>query len=223
MTRGRVSLLLAGAGVIVAWSVLRLDLPWMDPEALAVRVRAAGPLGPAVMVAILVLQCIVAPIPSEPVMLAVGFIFGPWAGLALAWLGVVLGAAACFGLARAFGRPVAERFVRVAHLDALDDFVEKRGVESMFALVLAIRLFAFTSFDVVSYGCGLTRFPLRWFLLATALGVVPKALAFTYAGATAAERPGWLDALIVAGMIGALFLVPWFARRRNPTPASSGE
>jgi uncharacterized membrane protein YdjX (TVP38/TMEM64 family) len=195
----------------------------MDTEALAGRVRAVGPLGVAVIIAILVLQCVVAPIPSEPVMLAAGLVYGRGTGFALAWLGVVGGAAACFGLARVFGRPVAERFVRVAHLDALDAFVEKRGVESTFALVLALRLFAFTSFDVVSYGCGLTRFPFRWFLLATALGVVPKALAFTYAGATVAERPGWLDALIVAGMFGALFLAPWLVRHHRRATKTADE
>jgi uncharacterized membrane protein YdjX (TVP38/TMEM64 family) len=73
-------------------------------------------------------------------------------------------------------------------------------------------LFAFTAFDVVSYACGLIRFPFRWFLLATAVGGVPKVFAFTYFGANVSERPGWLDWLITAGTFGVLLLVPWFLR-----------
>jgi hypothetical protein len=37
--------------------------------------------------------------------------------------------------------------------------------------------------------------------------------AFSYVGATATGRPGWLDALILAGTFGFLVAVPWLARR----------
>jgi hypothetical protein len=74
--------------------------------------------------------------------------------------------------------------------------VGDRNLGGAFAIVLALRLFAFTSFDVLSYACGLVRFPFRWFLLATALGAVPKVFAFTYAGASIGARArlvGMLD------------------------------
>jgi uncharacterized membrane protein YdjX (TVP38/TMEM64 family) len=78
--------------------------------------------------------------------------------------------------------------------------------------VLALRLFTFTSFDVLSYGCGLLAFPFRWFLLATVLGAVPKVGAFTYAGAGIGERPGWLDGVILAGSLSGLLALPWLVR-----------
>jgi len=81
-----------------------------------------------------------------------------------------------------------------------------------FAIVLALRLFAFTSFDVLSYACGLVRFPFRWFLLATALGAVPKVFAFTYAGASIGARPRWLDGLMLVGTLGVLLVLPWLIR-----------
>jgi uncharacterized membrane protein YdjX (TVP38/TMEM64 family) len=190
------------------------SLPTLDPEAIAARVRGAGKFGPLLLFALFVVQCVVAPLPSEPIMMAAGFVYGPGAGLALAWLGVVAGALACFILARALGRPFAERFITRERLDAIDTYVTARGLAATFGTVLALRLFAFPSFDVVSYACGLARFPLRWFLLATALGAVPKAFAFTYAGANLADRPGWIDGLLLAGTFGLVLLgIPWLARR----------
>jgi hypothetical protein len=67
----------------------------------------------------------------------------------------------------------------------------------------------------------LVGLPFGWFALATALGVIPKAFAFTYAGATLATRPAWLDALILAGIFGMLLIVPLVIRhvRRSGVPA----
>ena len=212
MTRRRAFLALAGLGVIVGVLVLRSDLPTLEPEEVATRIRAAGPLGPVALLAWFVLQCVVVPLPSEPAMMAAGFIYGFGFAFGITWLGVVLGAAACFGLARSLGRPFVERFVRAERLEALDARVGGRGLVATFAIVLALRLFAFTSFDVLSYGCGLLRFPFRWFLLATVLGAVPKVVAFTYAGAGMGARPGWLDGVMLVGMVSGLLVLPWLVR-----------
>ncbi len=214
MTRRRVFLALAGLGVIATLLVVQWqwDLPTLEPEAVAERVRAAGPLGHLALHAWFVLQCVVAPLPSEPAMMAAGFVYGFGVAFGITWLGVVLGAAACFGLARRFGRPFVERFVRAERLEALDARVAGQGLAATFAVVLALRLFTFTSFDVLSYGCGLLRFPFRWFLLATVLGAVPKVVAFTYAGAGIGERPGWLDGVILAGSLSGLLALPWLVR-----------
>ena len=212
MTRRRAFLALAGLGVIVGVLVLRSDLPTLEPGEIADQIRAAGPLGPAALLAWFVLQCVVVPLPSEPAMMAAGFVYGFGSAFGITWLGVVLGAAACFGLARRLGRPFVERFVRAERLEALDARVGGRGLVATFAIVLALRFFAFTSFDVLSYGCGLLRFPFRWFLLATVLGAVPKVVAFTYAGAGVGARPGWLDGVMLVGMVPGLLVLPWLVR-----------
>ena len=208
------------AGTVVAGLAWWSGLVSVDAQVLADRLRAAGPIGPIALFGLFVLQCIVAPIPSEPLMMAAGYVYGPGAGFAIAWSGVVVGALACFALARSFGRPMALRFVKSHHLEALDSYVAERGVGSTFAVLLAIRVLAFASFDVVSYGCGLTRFPIGWFLLATVVGVVPKVFAFTYAGASVAARPAWLDAAILIGSLGFLVLVPWLVRRMQRARAA---
>jgi uncharacterized membrane protein YdjX (TVP38/TMEM64 family) len=215
MPRRRIVLIVVG--VVVAALLVARHLPPLDADTVAARVRAAGALGPLVLFGVFVLQCVIAPIPSEPIMMAAGFVYGPAGGFTLAWLGVVAGASACFGLARLFGRPFAERFVRSDRLAALDAYASQRGVGTVFATVLGLRVLVFSSFDVLSYGCGLLSFPFRWFLLATLIGAVPKAFAFSYAGATAAARPGWLDALILVGTFAVLVVAPWIARRWSRT------
>lgn len=205
-------LLAIAATAAAAWTIMRVDLTRVDPEEIAVWVRSAGALGPLALVALLVLQCVVAPLPSEPLMMAAGFVYGAPIGFAIAWLGVVGGAVLCFALARAFGHAFAARFVSRDRLAMLDTFAAGEARAATFFAVLGLRLFAFTVFDVVSYACGLIQFPLRWFLLATALGCVPKVFVFTYFGANVAERPGWVDWIITIGTFGVLLVVPWLVR-----------
>ncbi len=202
--------LLVAAGALVAWPV---DF---DAAAIAERVRAAGMLGAVGLLALLVIQCVVAPIPSEPIM-AAGYVYGPRLAFALAWVGVVVGAGLCFWLARAYGRPLAERVVSAERLDAAEARLQRGEPWTTFAALVAIRAVAFHSFDIVSYACGLVRLPFAAFLAATALGSLPKVFAFTYAGATLAARPAWLDALILAGTFGVLgvALVAALRRRRR--------
>lgn len=201
---------LAAAGLgAAAWALWQVDPAQLDAQAIAARIRAVGPLGPLVLFALLVLQCVVAPLPSEPLMMAAGFVYGAPAGFAIAWLGVVAGAVLCFALARWFGETFAARFVGRDKLAVLDSLAAPEARATAFFAVLGLRLLAFTAFDVVSYAAGLIRLPLRWFLLATAVGCVPKVFVFTYFGANVAERPGWVDWMIVGGTFGVLLFTPW--------------
>ena len=203
--------------VALVWLFVEYDLYNINAEALAQRIREAGPVAPLLLFGLFVLQCVVSPIPSEPIMMAAGFVYGPKWGLALGWFGVVCGAAACFVIARVFGRPVADRLTSTKRIEVLEAYLRNRGRLAAVGTLLFIRIFAFSSFDVVSYGCGLLRFPFGWFVFATAVGVVPKVFAFTYLGANVGPRPAWLDVTIIVGMLGVLAIVPFLLRRwRQP-------
>lgn len=212
---------LVAALLVVGVLAARADWSAVDPQAIADRVRAAGAVGPLALFVLLVVQCVASPLPSEPFMVAAGYLYGPWAGFALSWVSVVAGGTLCFLLARSFGRPLAERFAPRDKLETFDAVVAGRGMTATFVAVLGIRLLAHGSFDVVSYACGLIPFSLPLFLVASGVGVVPKVLAFTYLGANAGTRPGWLDATILAGSFGMLLLVPLWMRARRRTAAAA--
>lgn len=208
---------LAAAG-LAAFGAVHFDLATLEPEALAERVRAAGPWAPGLLVGFLIVQSIVVPLPSQVILVAAGFVYGPWAGFAIGWAGILAGAAACFGLARALGRPFVERFASRERLAEVDAYVAERGLRAAFLTVLSLRLFAHVTFDVTSYACGLLRFPFGWFALATGLGEIPKVFLFTYLGVGLGGAPPWLVASIVAGILGAGVAVLWL-RRRARAPA----
>jgi uncharacterized membrane protein YdjX (TVP38/TMEM64 family) len=193
-------------GLLIASVIAPMDVRHLGADSLADRVRGFGVLAPLAVIALLVAQAVVAPIPSPPILAAAGYVFGPWVGFGIGWLGLLLGASACFGLARVFGRPFARRFVRPERLAAVDAYVSTRTGSTLLALV-SLRVFMPPLFDAVSYGCGLVRVPFGWFLLATALGEVPKVGSFTYIGAAAGGVSSWLTAWVLLGpAIGMVIL-----------------
>ncbi len=205
-----------GGAAVFAWPSS------FDAEGIAEGVRAAGLLGSIGLFALLVVQCVVAPVPSEPIMMAAGYVYGPRVALGIVWTGVVVGGTLCFLLGRAYGRPLAERLFSGERLDAIEARLGNLGPWTAFAALVAIRALAFQSFDLVSYACGIVRLSAPAFLAATALGALPKAFAFTYAGSALTARPAWLDGLILAGTFGvlAVALVGAVLRRRAGAPTS---
>jgi uncharacterized membrane protein YdjX (TVP38/TMEM64 family) len=149
-----------------------------DAGALREAVLAAGAWAPVVSIALMVLQAVVAPLPSSPVTYANGLVFGVWWGSLISWSGALLAAAICFGLGRRLGRPVVERIVSRPALAAADAFLARFGTRA----VLLGRLLPVVSFDVVSYAAGATRIPLPGFLVATAIGMIPGTILYSALG-----------------------------------------
>src|SRR5437667_352501 len=92
---------LAGAAVVLTVAGVSVDLTHLDAARIADRVRASGALGPLTLIALLVAQAVVAPLPSPPLLMAAGYVYGPWVGFGIGWVGLLLGSSACFGPARA--------------------------------------------------------------------------------------------------------------------------
>jgi uncharacterized membrane protein YdjX (TVP38/TMEM64 family) len=125
------------------------------------------------------LQVLLAPIPTFFVTFTNGLLFGWIAGAALSWSSSMVGATACFWIARALGRPVAERIIGNSKaLDVSDVFFARYGNRA----VLITRLLPFFSFRVVSYAAGLTPISFWKFLVATGIGQLPATLLYSYLG-----------------------------------------
>ncbi|BDG10009.1 TVP38/TMEM64 family protein [Anaeromyxobacter paludicola] len=148
-------------------------------EAARTWLRGFGPWAPVASAALMVLQAVVAPLPAFVITFANGLLFG-WAwGALLSWSSALAGAALCFWLSRALGRPAVERLAGgAAALERADRFFARHG---RWAVLLA-RLLPFVPFDLVSYGAGLTAIGFWPFLAATGLGQLPATLLYSYLG-----------------------------------------
>lgn len=127
---------------------------------------------------LMIFQSIAAPLPAFLITFANANLFGWWQGAILSWTSAMVGAALCFYIARVLGRDVAEKFTSKAGLKQVDAFFEKYGKST----VLVCRLLPFVSFDLVSYGAGLTSMSFGSFFLATGIGQLPATIVYSYVG-----------------------------------------
>ena len=65
-----------------------------------------------------------------------------------------------------------------AGLKQIDTFFDKYGKNT----ILICRLLPFVSFDIVSYGAGLTSMPFLSFFIATGIGQLPATIVYSYVG-----------------------------------------
>ena len=180
-----------------------------DPQAMREYIAAYGPLAPAVSALLMILQSVAAPLPAFLITFANGLLFGVWWGTALSWSSAMLGAALCFFIARYFGRPAVVKLTSEFALDASDRFFERYGKHA----VLIARLVPVISFDVISYGSGLTGMRFLGFWLATGIGQLPATILYSYLGD---EATGTIKILFWAfGIVIAISIVTVLIKRRS--------
>jgi uncharacterized membrane protein YdjX (TVP38/TMEM64 family) len=165
----------------------------------------------------MVLQALVAPLPAFVITFANGLVFGWGWGALLSWSSAMAGAALCFWLARALGRPAVERLAGGgAALDGADRFFARHGNRA----ILAARLLPFVPFDAVSYGAGLTSTGFGPFLVATGLGQLPATLLYSWLGEAVT---GSVRVLFWAfSAVAAAAVVGWIAGARPAGHLPSG-
>ena len=190
------------------WLVSIFEL-FKDPQAMREYIAAYGPLAPAVSALLMILQSVAAPLPAFLITFANGLLFGVWWGAALSWSSAMLGAALCFFIARYFGRPAVVKLTSEFALDASDRFFERYGKHA----VLIARLVPIISFDVISYGSGLTGMRFLGFWIATGIGQLPATILYSYLGD---EATGTIKILFWAfGVVIAISIMAVLIKRRS--------
>jgi uncharacterized membrane protein YdjX (TVP38/TMEM64 family) len=180
-----------------------------DPQAMREYIAAYGPLAPVISALLMILQSVAAPLPAFLITFANGLLFGVWWGAALSWSSAMLGAALCFFIARYFGRPAVVKLTSESALAASDRFFERYGKHA----VLIARLVPIISFDVISYGSGLTGMRFLGFWIATGIGQLPATILYSYLGD---EATGTIKILFWAfGIVIAISIVTVLIKRRS--------
>ena len=173
-----------------------------------------GLWAPVASIFLMVLQALVAPVPSFLITFANGLAFGVFWGWMLSLFGHVLAAAVCFWISRSLGRLPVEVLVGRTGLQSADRWFARWGMYAVFVG----RLVPGVAFDVISYAAGLTRMRFRNFLVATALGIFPQTFLYSYLGRQAPEYVALFlvtSALVVAGVI-AVAVLRYRRERRKP-------
>ena len=183
----------------------------LDAGALKLQVARLGPWGPVAVIGLMAFAILVSPIPSAPIALAAGALYGHAWGTLYVLLGAEIGALAAFGIARLVGYEVLRRWLgERLSLGWLG------SQNALMGLVFVSRLLPFVSFDVISYAAGLTVLSLWRFALATLAGILPASflLAHFGAGMVAGEAEQAMIAALGLGVLVALPLAARFIRER---------
>ncbi len=162
----------------------------------------------AAFVAIYVVQTALS-LPGAAILsLAAGAIFGVMMGTVYAIIAATLGAVLAFLATRYILRDaVQKRFG--GRLEKLNRELEARGLNYL----LFLRLVPVFPFFLINLAAGLTRLPLRTFVIGTMLGIIPGGFVYCNAGASLAtlNSPGEAVSPRVVGsfaLLGLFALVP---------------
>ena len=201
--------LILGAAFLLAWQLGLFRL--RDAAELATAIRQAREQRFVIPLFVLIYAAAATVgLPGTVLTLAGGAMFGTVLGSLLNWLGAVMGAVGAYLLARALGRD-AVRYLLGSRIDALDRVIASHG----FITLLRLRLIPVVPFNALNFGAGLAGVRASDFLAATAIGIVPGTVVFTYfadsvlTGIQGARQ----DALFHAAIAGALLILLTFAGR----------
>lgn len=135
-----------------------------------------------------------------------GLLFGTLEGTILSTIGGTIGALLAFLIAR---YAVADAVARLAgeRLERLQDAIERRG----FVAVLYARIFPGVPRDLANYVFGVTRVSAAPFVLATLIGIAPRAFAYTALGGQlgsfdSTESSVAIATLVAMGVLGIVLV-----------------
>ncbi|MDX2216942.1 MAG: TVP38/TMEM64 family protein [Oculatellaceae cyanobacterium bins.114] len=204
-----IGLLLVGCLVATAIAIYLLNN--LDPAILQHRLKQAGAWAPIAYVLLYVLGTLLM-LPSTPLNLSGGALFGVWWGTLWTSVAAIIAAIAAFAFTRTLGREaIANRFT--GRWQSLDTEIRQGGVFYMFA----IRLLPLLPYGLVNFTAGLTSIRFKDYLVGTLLGTVPGILPFVMLGAglRAMTRGDVVPLMLASGLLGILVGFTTWYRRRN--------
>lgn len=162
-----------------------------------------------VFIAVQIIQVVFAAIPGEFSGFIGGYLYGPLWGTIYSTVGLTLGSWLAFTLARFFGEPILERFVKKEVFEKFAYFMEHKGLAASFVLFL---IPGFPK-DYLCYILGMSRIPVWTFIIISTVGRVFGTAMLSVSGSAAREEKYLLLAFIA--MVGVLLSIfAYFYRDR---------
>ncbi|MFZ5453594.1 MAG: VTT domain-containing protein [Thermodesulfobacteriota bacterium] len=175
-----------------------------DKEQIRIWVESWGPLAPLAFILIQALQVVAAPIPGEVTGFLSGFLFGVIPGFLYSTLGLTLGGTLAFLIGRWLEVHLIEKWVKKETLEKFDYLIEREGALVAFLLFLI----PWAPKDYLCFLLGLSKMPLKVFLLLMAVGRMPATFLLTLQGAQVYQGNYLLSLLllILALSLGGVLL-----------------
>jgi uncharacterized membrane protein YdjX (TVP38/TMEM64 family)/rhodanese-related sulfurtransferase len=201
-------------------SVIGMAVAWrdrFDVSALQTWVESAGSAAPLVFIALYAAATVLF-LPGSVITLAGGVLFGPVWGTLWSLTGATLGAALAFLIARYLGGDWIARRAG-PRLSRLNDGVAAEG----WRFIAFVRLVPLFPFNLLNYALGLTRIAFLPYVLASALFMLPGALAFTWLGYAGREAlsggEGTVRAILIAlALVTSMAFLPRWIRKLRAKP-----
>lgn len=165
--------------LVCGWFWLRPELDLFSAKGLEKAIQSWGWLGVLVYISVLMLSVVVSPVPSAPLAVVAGMVWGPmWAGI-YSVIGGFLGGLLAYFIGYTLGRAAVR-----ALTGKLIYFSKRRGEIYLGWVIFITRLLPVFSFDLISYGAGITGLSLPIYVIATFFGMIPSTFFLTFLGST---------------------------------------
>ncbi|WP_135554575.1 TVP38/TMEM64 family protein [Paenibacillus cymbidii] len=189
----------------MSWIDTISGMSWEDVQHILNRYEALGPL-PGIVATFV--EAFLPILPLIAIVIANVNAYGLWEGALLSWIGVVAGAMCVFLFFRRFGgrfRGFVER--KYPRTKKFIEWVEHRGFTPVFVLAC----FPFTPSAFVNIVAGISKLPVRVFLIATLLGKAIMILIVSLAGHDLGNllKTPWKLVLVAV-----MLVVIWFMGRK---------
>jgi uncharacterized membrane protein YdjX (TVP38/TMEM64 family) len=190
--------------VVVAWKLGYFELDRRRQFVETVQRWRVTPFVGPLFIGVYALAVVIC-LPVAIMTLLGGAIFGPLVGATLSGVGALLGTIAVHVLTRSIAMAPARRLFGSHRL------VKQLGENDDVLTLFRLRVLPVAPFGVLNYIAGLASVSLRRLLVATALGVVPSVIAYSFVGAQllsglVSEGEATRRGLVIAGAV-TLFMV----------------
>ena len=159
--------------IILLFILLQSYLPtirqFASPEFVREYLLTLGNWGYLAYVIIFLLS-IPLPIPSTPVAIAGGYVYGIILGTVLTMVAAIIGASIAFFLIRKYGEPLLQKMVSRKHIEHFNHIFQRRGINGA---ILAYAIPVFPS-DSINFILGLSNMRFHTFLFVTIVGNIPR-------------------------------------------------
>lgn len=165
--------------LVCGWFWFRPDFDLFSVKGVKQAIQNWGWRGVLVYISVLALSVVISPIPSAPLAVAAGMVWGPILAGIYSVIGGFLGGLVAYFIGYTLGRSAVH-----ALTGRLVYFSKNRGEVYLGWVIFITRLLPVLSFDLISYGAGITGLSLPMYATATLLGMIPSTFLLTSLGST---------------------------------------